>query len=107
MDDSSALVETVAQWISVGPTHHEIDSEIGDLSGDVLGGKPQFTYARYDLSLEGPHVKSLRKDVSKDVLETLTEMDIPDNMPLLLDLARRDAKNTMLTGHLPPRFDLG
>ena len=52
MDDSATLQETIAQWMSTGSTHRQIDSEIGTLLSDAIGPDPHFTYARYDLPFE-------------------------------------------------------
>jgi predicted acylesterase/phospholipase RssA len=106
MDDAGALVETMAQWLSSGPTHREIDGEIGALTEDVLGGAPSFSYARYDLGLDRASVDALMEGVSDDVLASLTEMDIPDNMPLLYDLADLDATRKISEDHFPRLFDL-
>ena len=58
MDDASALNELLLQWMSSSATAHEIDSEIGDLSGDILGGgKPLLTYLRYDVRFDDAWLK--------------------------------------------------
>ncbi len=106
MDDAGALVETMAQWLSTGDTHGEIDSEIGALKNDFIGGAPSFTYNRYDLSLRRVDVDKLKPGLTRDTLESLTEMDEPKNMPLLKDLADRDAKKKVKDKHFPGAFDL-
>jgi len=42
MDDSAAMVEMMAQWLSTGTTNRVIDEELGTLEQDFLGGKPLF-----------------------------------------------------------------
>lgn len=106
MDDAGALVETMCQWLSTGPTHRAIDSEIGTLLGDSIGGVPCFTYARYDLSLTEPSVATLKPGIDAQTLESLTAMDVPRNMPLLKELADADAAR-IAQGHFSASFDLG
>lgn len=106
MDDAGSLVETMAQWLSTGDTHREIDLEIGTLGNDFIGGEPRFSYARYDLSLQRGAVKALKRGVAKDTLSSLTEMDEPKNMPLLKELADLDAARKVDKKHFPATFDL-
>jgi len=106
MDDTGALVETVVQWLSSGDTHREIDAEIGTLGSDFIGGEPRFTYARYDLSLQRDAVDALKRGITNTTLESLTEMDVPDNMPLLKELADLDAAGKVKEKHFPAVFDL-
>jgi len=106
MDDSGALVETIVQWLSTSSTHREIDSDMGDLRNDFIGGKAQFTYARYDLPLTRESVDALKPGVSDDQLESLTEMDEPDNMPLLQELSEADADTKVDAQHFPSVFAL-
>ncbi len=106
MDDAGALVETMAQWLSAGDTHREIDGEIGALGNDFIGGAPQFTYARYDLSLRRDVVDALKPGIANGTLESLTVMDEPKNMPLLKELADLDALGKVDGKHFPAAFDL-
>ncbi len=50
MNDCDAMNQTILQWMSRSPTAWTIDREIGDLQGDVLGGKELFSYLRSLLS---------------------------------------------------------
>lgn len=106
MDDAGALVETMAQWLSAGGTHREIDREIGALGNDFIGGEPRFTYARYDLSFQRDVVDALKPGVANDTLTSLTVMDEPKNMPLLKELADLDAAGKVDGKHFPAAFDL-
>ncbi len=106
MDDAGSLVETMAQWLSTGQTHRMIDRELGDLSADNIGGQPHFTYARFDLQLLREQVDRLKHGVSDEHLAKLTEMDEPNNMSILHELAIKDAQSKV-SGHLfPQSFDL-
>ncbi len=106
MDDSAALVETMAQWMSTGHTHRDIDGDIGSLDNDAIGRIPQFTYTRYDLSFLRDDIDRLKWGVTNRTLETLTEMDEPKNMTLLKELADLDAKSKVAQKHFPASFDL-
>jgi uncharacterized protein len=89
MDDASALNETVLQWMSASDTAHEIDREIGDLSGDILGGgKPFLTYLRYDVRFDDPALKDM---LSPEQLETIAEMDRAENMDRLVEIGKAAA----------------
>jgi hypothetical protein len=46
MDDCGALVETMMQYMSSSSTARVIDRDIGDLSGNLLGGAPLLSYLR-------------------------------------------------------------
>lgn len=52
MQDASDSTEILMQYLSDSPTNRYIDYEIGDLSADLLGGKPSFSYLRYNVELE-------------------------------------------------------
>ncbi len=106
MDDSGELVEIMAQWLSTGSTHRELDREIGTLANDYIGGGPQFTYSRYNLSLEPEKIGKLKTGLSDEIVASMTEMDEPDNMPLLWELANLDAKSKVKEEHFPATFDL-
>ncbi len=106
MDDSAALVETMAQWMSTGDTHRDIDGDMGTLIDDRIGRIPQFTYARYDLSFLRDDIDGLKPGVTDRTLKTLTEMDEPANMALLKELADVDAHSKVAQKHFPAAFDL-
>ena len=86
MDDCSSLNETIMQWLSDGPTARVIDREIGDLSGDLLGGgDPWFSYVRYNPSLELDWLKSKLPEEQFDDkgLEALRKMDNARSLDIL------------------------
>ncbi len=89
MDDASALNELLLQWMSSSATARLIDREIGDLSGDILGGgKPLLTYLRYDVKFDD----ALLKDkLSPEQLASIAEMDRPDNMDKLVEIGKAAA----------------
>lgn len=107
MDDTADLNEILLQWFSRSPTAREIDSEMGDLSGDVLVREPLLTYLRYDLRLDEEWLRDkLKMELSVKELRSLHEMDRPKNMDRLAELGGRAAHALVEDGHFPAAFDL-
>jgi predicted acylesterase/phospholipase RssA len=106
MTDSAALVETMMQWMSRSATARRIDGEIEDLSGDVLGGTPQFQYIRYNVELTESGLAPYLPGIPDDRLKTLSEMDKAENLEILKDIGERAAAAQILPAHFPPRFDI-
>lgn len=103
MDDASALNELMLQWMSSSATAHEIDREVGDLSGDILGGgKPLLTYLRYDVKFDDP---ALKDTLSAEQLKSIAEMDRADNMDKLVEIGKA-AAGRIADSHFPAGFDI-
>jgi hypothetical protein len=52
--------------MSSSATAHEIDSEIRDLKGDILGGgQPLLTYLRYDVRFDDAWLKDKLVEIGK------------------------------------------
>lgn len=107
MDDASALNELLLQWMSSSPTARELDSEIGDLSGDLLGGtKPLMTYLRYDVRFEDDWLREkLKMTLDEKQLKSIPEMDRPENMDLLAEVGSA-ASALIKDGHFDRAFDI-
>ena len=106
MDDSASLVETLMQWMSESPTARRIDGEIGTLSGDLLGGAPQFQYVRYNVLLTRDGLTTLATFTSDAELESLAQMDKPQNLERLKAIGEIAAAHHVNPGHFPPQFDI-
>jgi uncharacterized protein len=106
MDDCKSQVDLMLQWLSDSPTARSIDGEVGDLRGDLLGGVPQLTYLRYDVDLSMESVLHLKPGLSVERVESLSAMDDPDNMELLMELGARAADKTVVPQHFREVFDL-
>lgn len=102
MGDASALNEQILQWLSTSPTAREIDREVGDLSQDTLGEKSLLTYLRYDVNFADDWVA---KHLSEEDLESIHEMDKPENMDALAKLGQEAAKR-ISDSHFPKNFDV-
>jgi hypothetical protein len=109
MNDCGNLVETMMQWLSASATSRVIDSECGDLRGDILGGKPMLTYLRYDMALTKENAISLCPDLALQLgeqLNNINAMDNPLTMDLMLAMARKLAQDSIHDSQFEPRFDL-
>jgi len=107
MDDASALNELMLQWMSSSATAHEIDSEIGDLSSDILGGgKPLLTYLRYDVKFDDAWLKDkLKLTLDAKQLASIAEMDRPENMDTLVTIGKA-ASGLIEDRHFSQGFDI-
>ena len=106
MDDCGGLVETMMQWMAVSPTRRRLDSEVGDLNKDVLGGAPLLSYLRYNVKLTSDEIDILHPGLGPAELQTLAEMDNPGNLGLLLTLGEALASQRIVADHFPAAFDL-
>jgi predicted acylesterase/phospholipase RssA len=106
MDDCNEEVETTLQWLSASSTARRINGQIGDLAGDVFGGRPLLTYARYNIYLTEQWMqKELAEPMPQKELDKLSAMDQPRNMTALKDLAHRAAGKFVSASHFPAHFD--
>lgn len=113
MDDCGALVETILQSLSASPTARSIDRELGDLSQDLIAGKPLFSYLRYDVKLyrdpkprDGIHDDALLDGIPESTLTTMQRMDDPGPVEELLGVGERAGAAKIRVDHFPARFDL-
>lgn len=105
--DASWLTQTILQWISNSPTPWEVDQEVGDLGGDILGGREWLSYVRYDLRLEAEWlVEKLGVERQPEVLRDLAELDRPRNVEALAVLGTAAAAVQVKGEHFPGAFDL-
>jgi len=102
MSDASALNEQILQWLSTSPTAREIDREVGDLSQDTPNGTPLLTYLRYDVNFADDWVAGL---LGAEHLESIHEMDKPENMDSLAKLGEQAATG-ISESHFPRHFDV-
>jgi len=102
MGDASALNEQILQWLSTSPTARQIDREVGDLTQDTPGGKSLLTYLRYDVDFADDWVAEL---LSEEHLDSIHEMDKPENMDSLAKLGQEAARR-ISDNHFPKHFDV-
>lgn len=107
MDDCNALVQTMLQWMSSGPSAITIGSVIGNLENDLIAGRPLLSYLRYDVKLSGQYVSSeLGLQLDDKTLKSLSKMDIPANMPALEKIGSVAGEKIIRTEDFPAGFDL-
>ena len=106
MDDCASLVETMMQWMSNSAVARNIDGEIENLAGDLLGGSAQFHYLRYNVTLTPRGLETLGVTIPPKQMATLPEMDNVGNLELLQKVGESAAAHQMLPGHFPALFDL-
>jgi hypothetical protein len=105
--DAEQLTLLLAQWLSEPTRPRLINSEIGTLNGELLGGRALFSFVHYDLWLESEWLlKELNENVSQAELRQLQQIDRAASMPRLLALATRAANRQVLEADFPATFDL-
>ncbi|NOZ52378.1 MAG: hypothetical protein GXP08_04415 [Gammaproteobacteria bacterium] len=107
MDDCSALQETLLQWMSSSPTARQIDLELGDLQHDLIANTPLFSYLRYNVDLTAESVRGLDPTLQDlKSIESLSDIDAPENMTVLHELGRLAAERDISDDHFSSIFDL-
>jgi uncharacterized protein len=106
MNDCADFQETILQWMSTSRTARKIDRELGDLRSDLLGGSPCLTYLRYNVDLSSENLKKLLPTLEDKVINSLHEMDAPENMQTLYQLGQLEAQRSILESDFPTAFDL-
>ena len=97
--DAQTLSLTILQWMSAPRRPWHINSEIGDMAGDVLGigsgpCAPLIRFQRYDLSLEAAPLAPMMpagKPPSAWKLQRLRSLDNPGELETLYQLAKKEA----------------
>ncbi|MDH5428799.1 MAG: patatin-like phospholipase family protein [Nitrospirota bacterium] len=106
MDDCNREVETLMQWLSNSPTARRINGQILDLSENLLGNQPLLSYCRYNILFESNWVQEqLKVRMDQNELDSLSAMDLPQNMDALANLGAQGAEILFLPEHLPAGFD--
>ena len=106
MNDGNDLNQLLMQYLGAAPNAREIDSEIGDLGDEYLGGHPLLTYLRYDLDIEADEIAALGRTDLVGEVKNLRLMDRGDNARPLYELGRLAADRDVLESLLPPGFDV-
>ncbi len=106
IDDCSDHVETMLQWMSSSRTARKIDSEIGDLTDDLIAGRELLTYLRYNVEFTPGWMKdNLDKDYTKKFLRRLESLDQPKNVHDLKRVGEVAAEKQVQDSHFPTNFD--
>jgi hypothetical protein len=104
--DANIQAQVVLQSLSRSPTPWLIDSEVGDLSDDVLGGTPLLHYLRFDALLEASSLRELNLETLVPRVEQLRDMANGDAVNDLMAVGRAAAAVQVKDEHLPGHFDV-
>lgn len=104
MRDASIQGHLLLQYLSDSPTRTPIDTEIGDMAGDLLGGNAHLHYLRYNVRMETNVLNEL--GMPNADLETLTEMSNAGNRKILSEIGSRAAAQNVQPEHFPAGFDV-
>jgi hypothetical protein len=107
MADCDRLTQTILQWMSDSPTRWEINQEIGDLQGNLLGGLQWLSYLRYNVHLvDGWLKEKLNIELNEQEVSALYDMDAPRHMEKLEEIAEVAASAQVKPEHFPKGFDI-
>jgi hypothetical protein len=108
MEDANWLGQAILQWMARSSTGWTIDSEVGDLQSDALGGGPaMISYQRYDVALRPDWIKdTIGMALSTQECAALYAMDNPANIAKLTQLGQNAAAVQIDPAHFPAAFDL-
>ena len=95
---------TLLQWMSEPALAWPMNSEIGDLAGELLGGRALFGFQRYDMLLEAPWLQAqLGLLIPEKYLDKLRRFDEPEVMKDLYEMATTVATQQVKVDHLISR----
>lgn len=106
IDDASWAAQQMLQYMSSSPTAWEIDSEVGDLGGDLLAPEPLFSYLRYNTWIEPETLEELGFPELVPRIDSLRDMTASENTEILFEIGRRSADRQIQEGHFAAAFDL-
>jgi len=106
ISDASWQTQLLLQSISRSKTPWNIDSEIGDLSADLLSAEPLVTYLRYNAWLEPESLEQLGLHDLIPKLNALRAMDVGDAVHDLERIGDRTGARDVDEHDLPAEFDL-
>lgn len=105
MEDAQWQNQLILQYLSRTSTPWTIDSEVGDLSDDLLGSKAAMTYLRYNVRLEPDALDQLGLERLSSKYQQLREMSSAENRFDLDEIGQRAAAQIQ-EEHFTTAFDL-
>jgi hypothetical protein len=107
MSECDWLGQTLMQWWSDSPTAVRINSEIGDLRDELMGGRKFLSYLRYNVRFDMGWIKeNIGVELDDKLVKGLTAMDNPKNIEELAELGEAAAAKQMEESHFPKGFDV-
>lgn len=107
MADALWQNQLILQFLSNSATPWTIDSEVGDLSDDLIVDEPALSYLRYDVQLEEEELVRLGLDNEALRAKQLRNMSAAGNRFELARIGDAAAKDQVLSEHFPAVFDVG
>ncbi len=104
MNDAGSMNQLMLQYLSNSPTAKKIDSEVGNLDGDLINGKAAMTYLRYDAHLVNDHLRKI--GIENVEAHSLHEMSDAKNCAILTRVGEQSARTEVLDEHFPKAFDI-
>lgn len=99
--ESQTQALALLQWFSEPAMPWSINSEVGDLRGEVFGGRPLLGFQRYDMLLEAEWLQTqLGMRLTHRALERLRRIDDPSCMQELHAMATQVAEQQVRIDHL-------
>ncbi len=106
MYDASQQNQLLLQFLSNTKTRSVIDSEIGDLSSDLITEKPILTYLRYNAFLDENGLNELGLVGMIPKINSLRDMSAGKNRFDLAKIGQESAERQILNEHFPTLFDI-
>lgn len=104
MQENTWMNQALLQYLSHSPTASVLDSEMGDLAQDVLGGTPALTYLRYNAALDADRLDTLGLSHLTPRVEHLRKLHYAEGISGLEEIGTREASVQVKPGHFPPEF---
>jgi uncharacterized protein len=106
ISDGQLMTLTMMQWLSEGRTPWAVNSEVGDLRGEILGGVPLLAFERFNVRMEEAALQAAGEVVATRDLARLRNMTRVASMDENYRIATRAARLQLTEERLPPEFDL-
>lgn len=104
--DNQVLTLALLQALSRPLDPWTINSEVGDLSEDCVGGRPLLSFQRYDIRLDKAWIADhAGLTISNKDLKSLTRFENPRIVPMAARLAEAAAARQVREQHFPAVFD--
>lgn len=109
MQDASWHNQIMMQWMSNSATAWDVDSEVGGLQNDTIGGTKKeaglITYLRYNMWIDAGTLNPLmKKQYTQKQIDDLVEMSNADSRFELYDIGAKDAASAVKEEHFPDIF---
>ncbi len=105
--DCNVMAQTMLQWLAHTPTRRIIDTEIGSLANDSVGGTKWATYLRYDAPIDSEWMRErLGIEVTPAETAEIFAMDRFENADILSRIGKEAARLELKAEHFPRKFDI-